>query len=647
MSKSSAAAAAAASPALPPVPLQTAPASPPPTSPAPAAIESGSTTEPNTPQSEGDGDGDGEADEQQQQQLSSYTFARLIPLNAAARGALQATLELPESEVASYHQQFIGTTTFDGAVTPCYELSLSQLPRFPHVGWVIGKGRRNLPNLGVDLLLTPSRTDNVAGVHARLNWVKGAGGFFLIADNKRGKKVMLNGEMFSADRRTIPFQNALMIGECVFTLEHVQRPPDEEEQFQVELQAFLARFHAADDHPIVTPTPSENDATFGDWRVSYTISRGTFGIVYMVTHARTGHPAAAKQILKSARNRPAVDREIAMATRISALAHPHLASPFEIRHHKSRSRAEIARIRALLDASWCPDAHGSITDDYIILSPLLTATFRSLYASAAVPARTRTVFLAQLLDAVAFLHDNGIAHRDVKPDNVLVRSYDPPAAMLADFGCAVAAEKRILYDWPGTVPYLAPEEVEGGFHGAEVDYWACGLVGVEVLGGPRVVRRVWPGEGLRVFWEWRREGGDGGGVGSGGIGLDGRGGSGVGGDDDDDDVAAACCRAMLRVDPRARMTAREARDRILGALGDVGEEAAVVGAEGAVSAEGAEEEEEVTRSPAVEKQDGGQGDTQPESALPLPLPPHPQPQPQPLPQPPKKKRRSQRGVSED
>lgn len=48
----------------------------------------------------------------------------------------------------------------------------------------------------------------------------------------------------------------------------------------------------------------------------------------------------------------------------------------------------------------------------------------------------------------------------MKPDNILVRSYEPPDAMLTDFGCA-SDNPTILYDWPGTVPYLAPEQVEG------------------------------------------------------------------------------------------------------------------------------------------------------------------------------------------
>lgn len=59
---------------------------------------------------------------------------------------------------------------------------------------------------------------------------------------------------------------------------------------------------------------------------------------------------------------------------------------------------------------------------------------------------------------------------------------------MIDFGCATT-EEGILYDWPGTVPYLAPEQREGERHGHQVDYWACALVGVKILGYVREEKR--------------------------------------------------------------------------------------------------------------------------------------------------------------
>ena len=238
-----------------------------------------------------------------------------------------------QPEQGHYHHQFIREIIFNEKRTYCFELSLAQLPQFAHLGWRIGRGRQNgtdkrkpLENYGVDLLLSANEADEVAGIHARFNWVKGAGGFFIIADNKRGKKVMLNGEFFSNDRRIIPHRNNIMLGECIFTLEYVKRTPEEEEQFQFELATFYRKFHR-EENPLILPTPSESDVLLGEWVVQYAISRGSFGVVYMVTHARNGRPAAAKQIIKSNRNTVSVDREIKMAERISGLNHVSELSP--------------------------------------------------------------------------------------------------------------------------------------------------------------------------------------------------------------------------------------------------------------------------------------------------------------------------------
>jgi serine/threonine protein kinase len=120
-----------------------------------------------------------------------------------------------------------------------------------------------------------------------------------------------------------------------------------------------------------------------------------------------------------------------------------------------------------------------VVDKYILFSPLSTSTFHSLIASNA-SEETRTTLFTQIIEGIAFLHDEGIIHRDIKPANLTVQSYDPPLAQIIDFGSATA-KKRILYDWPGTIPYLAPEQHKGEYHGCSVDYWACALVGIQIL----------------------------------------------------------------------------------------------------------------------------------------------------------------------
>lgn len=249
-------------------------------------------------------------------------FAMLVPMNAVARSAIEATAR----SGSAYHKQFIGQTVVGDKVTKCFTFSLGRLPECAQIGWRVGSGHDALKNRGVDLLLTiearrvdhDSDENRVAGIHARLNWVKGAGGFFLISDN--GEAVMMDGEIYRNDQRPIQPKNSIMIGECVFTLRYFARTPEEHEQFQVELVEFFRVFHN-DANPLVLPLPGDDEMRFGDWIFHNPISRGSYGVVYMVVNARTGLPAAAKRILKSPKNGYAVDREIEMTSRISKLTH--------------------------------------------------------------------------------------------------------------------------------------------------------------------------------------------------------------------------------------------------------------------------------------------------------------------------------------
>lgn len=92
-------------------------------------------------------------------------------------------------------------------------------------------------------------------------------------------------------------------------------------------------------------------------------------------------------------------------------------------------------------------------------------------------------YFAHLLDAVAYLHLNGIVHRDIKPENVLVNEHD--IAQLCDFGMADYAGRKVTHG-SGTGPYMAVEicSASRGFTAKlSHDIWALGVTLFVLLTG--------------------------------------------------------------------------------------------------------------------------------------------------------------------
>jgi serine/threonine protein kinase len=94
---------------------------------------------------------------------------------------------------------------------------------------------------------------------------------------------------------------------------------------------------------------------------------------------------------------------------------------------------------------------------------------------------------ATLAGALAYVHAQGVVHRDVKPANILIDSEGH--ARLADFGIARLVDTSsvtLAGTMIGTATYMAPEQIEDHAVGPSADVWALGIVLLESLTGERV-----------------------------------------------------------------------------------------------------------------------------------------------------------------
>lgn len=91
-----------------------------------------------------------------------------------------------------------------------------------------------------------------------------------------------------------------------------------------------------------------------------------------------------------------------------------------------------------------------------------------------------------ILDALEYIHENGVVHRDLKPENIMVDAHDH--IKLIDFGIASdAAARRLTYAnftaTLGTADYISPEQVKGKRGDGRSDIYAMGVILYEMLTG--------------------------------------------------------------------------------------------------------------------------------------------------------------------
>jgi len=197
----------------------------------------------------------------------------------------------------------------------------------------------------------------------------------------------------------------------------------------------------------------------GEYRPVDFLGAGGMGEVYRAVHARTGRVVAIKTLNRASRNPNMAERFRNEASIQAQLWHPNIARLYDF----VETGEQLCIIMEYVDGE---TLHHHIQ----AVGPLMFADTLAIFRP--------------VVEAIAYLHDHEIVHRDIKSNNIKLTSKGE--VKLLDFGIAKAGNSPQLTamgDVIGTFEYLSPEQLTGSPADARSDIWALGVLLYEMVSG--------------------------------------------------------------------------------------------------------------------------------------------------------------------
>lgn len=205
--------------------------------------------------------------------------------------------------------------------------------------------------------------------------------------------------------------------------------------------------------------PTLVNSTIGEYRLVDKLGEGGMGEVYRGVHSKIGRVVAIKILSQAASGPEFLERFVNEARIQGGLQHNNIATLYDFLEY---------------------DGQPCIIMEYIE-GQTLTDCIRSWGCLSPLDALR---YFQSIVEAIDYVHTRGIVHRDIKSNNVKVTPGGQ--VKLLDFGIAKSGASPALTvtgGFVGTLQYLSPEQIQGGFADSRSDIWALGVLLYEMATG--------------------------------------------------------------------------------------------------------------------------------------------------------------------